>query len=245
MNRNERILDNLDSLLQRVAEEDDLDVSRAFFSGMLRYLMEDGGYHAYKPVHLHHIIDEGILRPGAPLVDLGAGSGEAVKEWAARGNAAVGIDASPSFVAACDLLHLGRIDADPEILSTLVSHLSTNRVVITSLTLDRVTKPKDLVRMMIDQAGTGGNFMLSSLFPVLPEDDENVNHPITYTPHKYRIASTGTEEGDLAAVKEFLGDYSHRNIQTKKLPYTVTTHSGIKAYNNYHALWTAGRAKVE
>lgn len=237
--RGEEILRQLHELFDQASAGDDLEVSRARLSGMLRYLLEDGDYHVDEPVQLQHLIEEQVLRPGAALIDLGAGSAEAVKLWARQGNPAVGIDASPSFVADSELLRLGLIDADVGTLSAVVSHLSRNRVVMTSLTLDRVAKPKQLAKNLVELAGEEGNFMLASLFPVVPHDDEKVSHPITYTPHSHRITTTGTEEGDLAAVKEFLEDYSHRKVMTKQLPYAVTTHSGKQVYKNYHALWTA------
>lgn len=242
--REEQILRQLDGLLDQAALEDDVDVTRARLSGMLRYLLEDGDYHVGEPVQLHHLISEGVLLPDTALIDLGAGPGEVVTEWARQGNPALGIDASPSFVAASELLRLGLIDADLQTLSTLASYMSSNRLVMSSLTLDRVAMPKQLARNLIDLAGKAGHFMLASLFPVLPKDDEDVQHPITYTPPNHRIATAGTEEGDLAAVVEFLEDYSRRKIKTKPLPYKTTTHTGVQVYDDsnplkYHVLWTS------
>ena len=231
------VMNNLRRILEKEQRSDDPEVAIARFKGMLRYLMEQGSYHA-DPVQLHHLENEGVLKKSMGLIDLGTGSGEVVKEWSRKGPA-VGIDASPSFVQASELLRLGLIDGDIEELKALTSHINDNRVALTSLTLDRAAMPKQLARNVIDLAGDEGKFMVASLFPIIAEDDEDVSHPIVYTPHKHRIATTGTEDGDLHIVQEFLQDYSKRKIKNQRIPYKVTTHSGVQEYKNYHALWTA------
>jgi hypothetical protein len=231
------VMNNLQRILEKEQQSDDPEVALARFKGMLRYLMEQGSYHA-DPVQLHHLENEKVLQKGMSLIDLGTGSGEVVKEWSKKGPA-VGIDASPSFVEASELLRLGLIDGDIKELKELTTHMGESRVALTSLTLDRAAMPKQLARNVIDLAGDKGKFMVASLFPIIAEDDEEVTHSIVYTPHRHRIAATGTEDGDLQIVQEFLQDYSHRKIQKQNIPYKVTTHSGVQEYKNYHALWTA------
>ena len=225
----------LNLMLERVRIDDDIELSIARLSGMLRYLLEQGEYRA-DPVQYDHLRDQKLLKPGDLLVDLGTGPGNIVKMWDIEGNPAVGIDASPSFVARNKLLKLGLIDDDEQYLRSLIGDIQENRTVLSSLTLDRVGKPKQLLRNIVGLAGEKGNFGVASLFPLIPEDDENVDHKIVYTPPHHRLHLDGTEEGDAREVHEYLQDMSKRIVHREKIPYTVHTSSGTQEYSNYHIL---------
>ncbi len=225
---------DLDHLLDRICSDDDIDLSRMRLTTMLRYLLENSEYKA-DPVQLKHLQDKKLLLPGKKLIDLGSGPGDVVRLWANGGNPALGIDASPSFVAKNDHLRLGLIDDDVEHMKRLIGEVKEGDVVATSLTLDRVAHPKNLLRTITHMAKKG-RFAVASLFPIVPVDDEPgiaEDHRITYTPERHRLTNTGTFDGDLRNVQEYIEDMSHRLTDVIQIPYVVRTNSGEQRYKNY------------
>jgi ubiquinone/menaquinone biosynthesis C-methylase UbiE len=234
--RKTELLGKLDPLLDMVDRSDDIQVGLARFRGMLRYLLENGDYQGDKS-QLDHIESIGLLRRGDELVDLGSGPGNVVRAWGDRKNPAVGVDISPTFVAKNKNLKLGIIDHDTDHLASLIGEQKTQRrVVLTSLTLDRVADPKQLIRNVVRLAGEEGEFAIASLFPITPYDDEAVSNRLIYTPTSHRLTHTETPEDHLREVKQYVEDVSRRNIRITQLHNRVHTHAGTQHYNNYYML---------
>jgi hypothetical protein len=245
--RKQQVIQELKIILTRVHENDEVDVSRARLQGMLRYLMENGEYKA-DTVQLDYLRKKELLLPGDQLIDLGAGSGEVVRAWNAEGNPAVGIDASPSFVAKHDILRLGLIDDDithlRKAIDTVQRTKTGRRRVLTNLTLDRVADPLGLLRNVIELAEeSDAEFAVGSLFPIRPVDDEAgaKEHPLTYTPHNKRLTSADTLEEQLKDVAVRLQDMSKRKVDIQQLSYRVHTQDGYQDYDHYYMLTSRGK----
>lgn len=227
---------------QGLLDERDEELALARASAMLRYLLEDGSYVA-DLAPLRYLERDGHLQKGMPLLDLGTGSGAVIHDWARRDNPAMGIDLSPSFVMEHrnnreGEIHFGVIDGDVHLLRRRLAELclgaEQNHVVLSSLTLDRVGKPQQLINNMSELAGDDGTLAVFTLLPVQPEDDENVASKIVYTPEQHRITTGATLEQDLRELEEFIGDTHRALVDVIEGQYNVQTSTGPKTYENYY-----------
>lgn len=235
------IMRSVHTLVRRILEEamQDVDVGRARLKAMLRYLLENG---QYKPDsgQLSFLLKNGVLRPKDILVDLGAGPAGLLSAWKDGNGKGIGTDLSPSFVSKHpELLRLGLIDDDLKYLADLLG-LDTQEndaalqhrqlLVHTGLTLDRVARPKQLIENIVHLA-RGGRFAIGALFPIVAEDDEKVSRPVVYTPHRHRIANTGTVAGDRLQVQEFVEAVAGTRVRAIPGHYNVSTNSGPQEYD--------------
>ena len=238
----DRIMGNVHVLVARILDQaaHDVDVGRARLKAMLRYLLENGQYQPDSR-QLSFLLENKILRHGDKLVDLGAGPAGLLNAWKQKDGKGIGTDLSPSFVSKHpDLLRLGLIDDDLQYLADLLG-LKTQEndaalqhqklLVHTGLTLDRVARPMDLVKNVTHLA-RGGTFAIGALFPILAEDDEKVSRPVVYTPHRHRIANTGTVAGDKLQVQQFVEAVADTKVRIIPGHYNVTTNSGPQEYDN-------------
>lgn len=239
---NDELFGEVRGAVEMMLEDHDSARLLARMSSMLRYLMENGSYVADN-APLTYMQQHKLLLPGDSLVDLGTGSGRIVREWKEQGGKAIGIDLSPSFVAANESSRFGVIDGNTHNLRTSMAQLLGDQVTInSSLTLDRVADPGKLIQNMLELAGEKGNTALFALLPNNPQDDDSgAGEKIIYTPQHLRITDTGSVERDVRNISQYIEDMSKRIVEVRQGTYRVGTTTDVSEYNDYYGFFTHGK----
>ncbi len=178
---------------------------------------------------------------GGTVVDLGCGPGRGLESFPSQ--AALGVDLSPSFAVANPRVVCGTIDAPfEEFLSQVEPYLPSlerPRLVVSSLTLDRVRDPRAFLETM---NRLGDEVTVATLLPIVPVDDgPNVKNRITYTPPKLRLTPGATEEEDRRILEEYLADTFGSQVEARRVPYVCNSSDGVQVYDNYWAFSFAGQ----
>lgn len=121
--RADRIYNQMQNMFNFWRTNVGLENVRGPISAMARYLFE-GEFDLYKAdtSPLTFLEEQGLVRPGQSLVDLGCGNGSIIDRWTEQGNPALGIDISPSFALNNKLIQLGIIDAPFEDLKNMLAN---------------------------------------------------------------------------------------------------------------------------
>ncbi|GEM_PF-4334750 len=221
-----------------------LDVCSVQISALARYFLEglSGEYQSDRSLLQYLLQKDG----GDPVIDFGAGPGQFVAEVRKLSSApdgfrinADGIEMSPSFALRNPAqLRLGMIDAK---WTDLQEQTGTTdeicRMAVSSLTLDRVRDPLQLIRNMIRSlvmTKRKGLLALGTLLPIIPEDDgPSVRKKIVYTPPEKRIVEGYDLERDKRDLEGRLSAEGLTNITAEKIPYSVRSSDGVQQYDNY------------
>ena len=186
---------------------------------------EKNSYQSDPGALLELIEQEKLLEGSGSIVDLGAGPGGLVRGLADRypETNILGIDLSPNFVGNFNandkpenaVMRMGLIDS-PGTVDRIGP--MTEGSVISTLTLDRVADP----RQLIDNMGRfKGRKILGTILPIVAEDDDpsRQGEKITYTRPERRIAPGVTEEEDAEAVLELLKASWGEGVRAYQVPY--------------------------
>lgn len=228
----EQLMSDTSRVLSHLKETGNLPSAQA----MYRYLLEGASdsYHD-DPELLELLTKLGCWNSDIRLIDLGAGPGNLVRRIREQGGDAVGVDLSPSFVSHNDALRVGLIDTPDQSLSGVPAGAAPFDTVVSCLTLDRVSHPRQLLANMAELAGQRGTIVLITLLPLVPEDDENVSQRIVYTLPEHRLSTPGTVEGDIEVIGRLLKQVSGRSVSVERTPYSVRTATGPCTYENVYA----------
>lgn len=214
-------------------------------AGMFRYLMEGKSYRAEVAPVIDFLEREGYLNgPQTQLFDLGAGPGQMVQAWKETGRPARGVDLSPSFVADNPDLRLALIDDDySELLDALDGDFKPD-LIMTSMTLDRVRKPKQLLANVTNLARQYNSpFVVSTILPIHPEDDDaSAEVKIIYTDPDHLLTPGRSEEEDKNNILEYLQELAaDYDVTVHTLPYVIHS-SGVR--HEYTQYCFCGRPKA-
>jgi hypothetical protein len=208
-------------------------------AGMFRYLMEgrNASYRAEVGPFIEFLEQNGYANgTDTALFDLGAGPGDLIAEWKNSGRPARGVDLSPSFVLHNPDLRLGLIDGDYDMLVDALDGDFRPGVITTSMTLDRVRNPKQLLANVVNLARQhDASFIVSTILPINPVDDDNsAQYRITYTDSDHLLTRGASVDEDedtiLQEMKKLAGDY---DIEVRTLPYTIHSSGETHQYTQH------------
>ncbi|HEY4474156.1 MAG TPA: hypothetical protein VI957_03270 [Candidatus Paceibacterota bacterium] len=179
-----------------------------------------------------------VGKEGCNVIDLGSGSGDLVRGLASRfpGAYVRGIDMSPTFVRKnrdpYTSGRLGLIDS-PRFIERVRNKSRPewlNGNVVSVLTLDRVTDPRQLLENMAQFKGAK---ILATLLPIVAEDDNpsrQGENKIVYTRPEKRIVPGVEESEDRKKLAELLNQLWRENVLSTKVPYVVTSSGDRQEY---------------
>lgn len=208
------------------------------YDGFCRYLLE-GVHHTYYSCGINKEMLSYLLAcedfQGVNGVDFGLGNAEIQQILSDAGSCIRGLDIDPFFVRqARDKgldAHMARVDIDPGIFLTETGlREGTVDFVVSTLVLDRVENPGNLVKNMLAILKQEGRIAIQTLLPIVPFDDEDVENPIVYTPVQNRITPGTDAEEDKLYLVELLYELGVRDIKIHRLPFGVHTNSGFQDY---------------
>ncbi|WP_202704401.1 condensation domain-containing protein, partial [Flavobacterium sp. UGB4466] len=216
----------------------DNDLEKEFTSTFLRYYYE-GMFDNYKAQSISWEVFLKLTNNLAPLskgIDLGCGSGELVRSINANGTYHItGIDANPFFVKKLinDKINgiLCRIDM-PVNVFLKESKLQANSMdfVVSTLTLDRVQYPSNLVRNMSMLLREGGRFILGTLLPIVAHEDGENQSAFDYTKQENRITPGLSEKEDRYYLVEMLLKAGIADIELFQTKIQVSSKNGMQDY---------------
>ena len=216
------------------------DGDSAAVGGFCRYFLEgaDATYSA-RGLTADVLVDLlGDLR-GRRGVEFGCGAGEVLRELAAAGATAVGLDLSPFFVQALRRdgldVRLARADVAPADLAGETGLADGSQdFAISTMVLDRVHQPRNLLANLVRVLRPGGRFALQTILPVVPVDDGDVAEPFTYTPSELRAVPGREARDDLFGLVAVLRELGAVGIEVRTLPYVIASRDGVQHYR----LWS-------
>lgn len=213
----------------------------AVYEGFCRYLIE-GANGSYASRGINGDVLK-LLLPfdnyqGLKGIDFGFGNGEIMQALSSIGASMRGLDLNPFFVQQARDKGLDaqmvRIDlSDDSFLKESGLDKGSQDFVISTLLLDRVEKPKDLLKNLFLVLKPHGRFAIQTLLPIVGIDDGCVDDPITYTPEEYRITSGKNVEDDKAMLISLLSELGARSLGVYRLPYVVMSRDGIQEYETW------------
>lgn len=169
---------------------------------------------------------------GSTVVDFGFGNFETLLPWKGLGAKVVGFDLSPFFVddarKAGFESYLVQIDSSND---EKLRRLNVD-IVTSTLTLDRVAKPKQLLKNMANSLRIGGFFAIQTLLPVIAVDDgHSVIVPIIYTESMDRISQSSDRNESLRDLIQLIGDNQIGNIKVVRAACRISSLDGIQDYS--------------
>jgi hypothetical protein len=109
--------------------------------------------------------------------------------------------------------------------------LSSADIVSSTLTLDRVDDPKQLMSNMVALLKRGGFFSIQTLLPISPIDDcPNIIDPIVYTPVPRRISLSSNPEQCKSDLTDFISSLGIRITGETETIYDVSSLDGRQGY---------------
>jgi amino acid adenylation domain-containing protein len=172
---------------------------------------------------------------GLEGIELGFGNGEVMENLRELGAKIKGIELNPFFIQKGRnkklSVQFGEVDLDEENFR-LRYQLSEDSLdfSISTLLLDRVEKPMNLLKNILMVLKPGGKFALQTLLPINPIRDEYVKDKTTYTPEKDRITTGENEEDDKLKLVQLLYELGGENIKIFRIPFAVMNKGSLKDY---------------
>jgi len=212
---------------------------KEFTSTFLRYYYE-GMFNNYKAQSISWetflTLSDNNLPSLAKGVDFGCGSGELVRNIYEKDIYDItGIDANPYFIQ--NLINdqikgiLSRIDT-PTNIFLAESKLDANSMdfVVSTLTLDRVQHPYNLIQNMYTVLKKGGRFILGTLLPIIEHEDGKNQSTFKYTKQENKVTPGITEKEDKYCLLEALIKTGIHNIELFQVKIQVNSKNGIQDY---------------
>lgn len=242
--------DQLERVLDYLVDTLGIDKAEPQIRALLRYALEGGDpdqasiyVRDERPLELVKAMAQKrftAMDIPAPLADLGCGpAGPALAQWDADtgiDGLSWGMDLSPSFaLRSYPRTRVGLIDAPAaQFADQLGPNNDPVRVSFSSLTLDRLRDPRQLIENMAEWTLPGGIVAIGTLLPIVGSDDgPNVNNPIVYTPKENEIVPGQNPEQDRRLLTEYLEDRFRSKVSTQRVPYTCQSSDGTQVYDNY------------
>jgi amino acid adenylation domain-containing protein len=177
-------------------------------------------------------------------IDFGFGNGEVLETLHRLGTHVIGLDLNPLFVQSARRRGLraefARVDApDAELFPPLGIEPGSRDFVISTLVLDRVARPRQLLCNMLRALKPGGRFALQTLLPLAPVDDGPAHRPIVYTMPQHRIARGEHADDDRRALVRLLLELGAGDVEVRRVPYCVASLDGLQDYT----VWSFGGAR--
>jgi amino acid adenylation domain-containing protein len=218
------------------SNESDKELKRAF----LRYYLE-GKFHTYSALGISWNAFRILM--GRPMTtslkgaDLGCGNGELVETLVHNGLKGVtGLDINPYFVRNLTdkglAAALARIDSptDQFVADSGIQKESLDFVTST-LTLDRVQYPKQLIRNMSAVLKEGGRLMLGTLLPIVEFEDGDNRSSFAYTRFENKL-TPGVDPGeDQFYVIQQLVAAGLTNLEVFLVKIMVNSKNGFQPYD--------------
>jgi amino acid adenylation domain-containing protein len=220
------------------------------YEGFCRYLQE-GARESYSSCGINQEVLKRILGRedfnGLRGLDFGFGHGEIMQTLSRAGACMKGLDISPFFVQRAREkgldARLARIDTAPEDFTRVCGiEAGSQNFALCTLVLDRIERPKNLLRNLFLVLEPGGRFAIQTLLPIISVDDGDVETPIVYTPEPHRITSGETVDEDKRMLVRLLVELGGKEINICRLPYVVASRDGIQ---DYQAWSFFGRKRTE
>ncbi|WP_179957672.1 non-ribosomal peptide synthetase [Exilibacterium tricleocarpae] len=168
-------------------------------------------------------------------VDFGFGNAEVLRALSELGASVVGLDISPIFVqrartAGFDA-RMVKIDVEPESFHR-ESNLAAESLdfAISTLTIDRVEQPVNLIKNIFSVLKPGGRFSIQTLLPVVAVEDGDIDAPVIYTAETDRITRGENAHEDRAKIVSELARLGGSGIDVYKVPYIVRSRDGLQEY---------------
>ena len=169
-------------------------------------------------------------------IDFCCGNGEVVLVLQRLGAKIQGIDWSPFFVKHGRNLGLNIIMAKADAPSEVFRDMSGIRdssqdFVLSTLALDRVGHPRQLLINMLAVLRTGGHFAIQTLLPIVPIDDGVSTRDITYTAEPERLTLGAALDVDRQELAKVLLELGACEIKLHRFPYAVASGDGVQDYD--------------
>ncbi|MGJ0531725.1 amino acid adenylation domain-containing protein [Methylocystis sp.] len=184
---------------------------------------------------LRHIV-------GSVGADFGCGNGDCLDTLRELGTSAIGLDFSPSFVQKLRKrgldARLSRIDCSPAQFAeeSGIADRSLDFALAT-LVLDRVARPKQLLRNMLSSLRNDGVIAIQTPLPVRPIG-EGPYAGISYTAEEHRLAGAENPEAARADLVQHLAQLGVVDVVIRPLEMAVMSLDGSRSYQ----IWSiAGR----
>src|SRR3989344_5887822 len=218
---------------------------------------EEAGLDSYKadPTALIDLVrTQQLLKKSRVLVDLGAGPGDFLRrmQWDKTKNY-MGVDLSPGFVRRYNAqqawdrtqsiglgeeprrfnsaMWIGTIDSAAYMNRLLGEYpdLASDGSVISTLTLDRVPDPRQLIRNMKNFRDAK---ILATLLPVVAEDDNPSRQEakVVYTLQEKRVTPGINREEDALVLRATLEREWEQPVETAQVPYVVESSGDRQEY---------------
>ena len=209
------------------------------YDAFCRYLME-GAKRSYTSSGINQEALKYILGrqdfKGLKGIDFGFGHGEIMETLARAGASLTGLDLSPFFIQHARERGLdgrmAKIDVEPE---TFIREYGiaegSQDFALCTLVLDRIEKPKNLLKNLFSVLKPGGRFAIQTLLPIVPVDDGEIETPIVYTLEPDRITPGESIEQDKRMLVKLLGELGGKEISACCFPYVVASRDGIQDYH--------------
>jgi len=217
--------------------------------GFYRYLSESL-HHSYASCGLNAEVLKILLDiedfQGLTGVDFGCGSGEILQTLTHSGSVVAGIDINPLFIKQARQNGLqaieSEVDIDAELITDKWGEAFTNLdFVLSTLVLDRVSKPLNLLKNLFYVLRAGGRFALQTLLPVVPVEDGNISDQVIYTRKENCVSPGENQETDRWFILALLHELGADKISVHTLPYVVNSRDGLQEY----VLWSfSGRKRT-
>jgi len=219
------------------------------YGGFCRYLLE-GATDSYAACGINKEVMSVLLGfddfKGLRGAEFGFGSGEILQILSAAGAVMKGFDLSPFFVQRARRnghdVQIAKVDMAPELfVEEHRDSVGFYDFAISTMTLDRVENPRNLLKNLFALLRPGGSFAIQTILPILPFDDGEVEDPISYTPESHRLTSGVNEEEDKRALVMRLSDLGAGEIRICQLPYLIASSDGLQRYR----VWSFSGRKRE
>ncbi|MGM3188943.1 non-ribosomal peptide synthetase [Musicola paradisiaca] len=205
-----------------------------------RYFLE-GRQGTYKAEGLTRALLQTVLElsdfKGMNGADFGFGNGEVLTRLSEMGAIAKGVDYIPSFVDAArqagQQAELAKID-DPWETFSVDAGITEGSLdfALSTLVLDRVADPKQLLLNIYTSLRQGGRFALQTLLPVIPLDDNpDTDEQIEYTPPSLRLVKGNSLLEDVRDLTLLLEDIFQCDVRMYRFPYVVLSRDGLQEYD--------------
>ncbi len=214
-----------------------------------RYFFE-GLYHSYASVGINEEVlnylfpfEDGLS--GKKGVELGFGNAEIMNVLRSMDADIHGLELSPYSVQYARQQGLsvqhGVVDVEFNAFrSAYGMEIGSKDFALSTLLLDRVEKPHNLIGNLLGVLKEGGRFALQTLLPVVPIDDGDVENKIVYSQEKHWVCMGQNEADDKLRLVQVLYHLGARDIRIVPIPYVVASRDGIQEYT----LWSFSGTKT-